>query len=316
MPLVLSSKREYLWVRARKSNGAMPAERLPLNWLRAFEAAARLGSFAAAAAELHVTPSAISQHIRALEQRLAKDLFDRHANGVRLTGPGRRYAEDLGRAFALIEEATQKFNGRRARDVLVVHVPTSFASQWIAPRLDLFRASHPNVDLRLTALDQGQNKVDVEIRYGWGNWPRQDAVLLMRDEIFPVCAPEVAAELSTAGTLCGSDLLHVPGYAEDWEAWLAHAGIAGIDTTAGSAFDQSIMAIRAAIEGKGIMLGRSTLIERELRAGLLVAPFRERLQSAGGYWFVTSAQKAKMPKVSAFQDWLLQMVSAAEALAR
>lgn len=312
MALAPPSKREYLRVRARKSNGAMAAERLPLNWLRAFEAAARLGSFAAAGTELNVTPSAISQHIRALEQRLAKDLFDRYANGVRLTGPGRRYAEELGRAFVLIEEATQKFSGGGAREMLVVHVPTSFASQWIAPRLDLFRSSHPSIDLRLTALDQGQAKVDAEIRYGWGDWPRYETVFLMRDEIFPVCAPKVAVELSTVDSLCGNDLLHVPGYSEDWDLWLAHAGVVGIDTTAGAAFDQSIMAIRAAIDGKGILLGRSSLIQQELRTGLLVAPFGERLRSSGGYWLLISPQKAKMPKVLAFQSWLQQMASAGD----
>lgn len=282
--------------------------RHPLNWLRAFEAAARLGSFAAAAVELNVTPSAVSQHVRALELRLAKDLFDRHANGVRLTDSGRRYAEDLGRAFALIDEATAKLAGRGAREMLVVHVPTSFASQWIAPRLDLFRASYPTIDLRLTALDHGQGKVDGEIRYGWGDWPKLEAVLLLREEIFPVCAPRLAGGLASPNDLQASDLLHVPGYAEDWDAWLAHAGVTGIDTTAGASFDQSIMAIRAAIEGKGVLLGRSALVERELSAGLLVAPFKERLQSSGAYWFLASPQKAKTPKVSAFQGWLLNIV--------
>lgn len=287
----------------------MAAGRPPLKWLRAFEAAARFGSFAAAAAELNVTPSAISQHMRALELRLGKKLFDRHANGVRLTGSGRRYADDLSHAFAMIDEATAKLAGRNAREMLVVHVSTSFASQWIAPRLDLFRALHPKIDLKLTALDHGEGKVDVEILYGWGNWPKREAILLLREEIFPVCAPTLAASLRAPNDLQGSDLLHVPGYTEDWDAWLAHAGVTGIDTTAGSFFDQSIMAIRAAIEGKGMLLGRSALVDRELSAGLLVAPFKERLQSSGAYWFLTSPRKAKTAKVSAFKNWLLSMSS-------
>lgn len=292
----------------------MTAGRLPLNWLRAFEAAARLGSFAAAAAELNVTPSAVSQHVRALELRLAKDLFDRHANGVRLTDPGRRYAESLTHAFALIEEATGELAGRGARKTLVVHVPTSFASQWIAPRLDQFRLSHPMIDLRLTSLES-QGKVDAEIRYGWGNWPKLEADLLLREEIFPVCSPSVAAGLRSPRDLQASDLMHVPGYVEDWDVWLAHAGVSGIDTTAGASFDQSIMAIRAAIEGKGVLLGHSALLERELASGLLAAPFKERLQSSGAYWFVASPQKAKTPKVSAFRAWLLSMARRTEAAA-
>ncbi|MDH4984454.1 transcriptional regulator GcvA [Aminobacter anthyllidis] len=290
----------------------MAAARPPLNWLRAFEAAARLGSFAGAASELNVTPSAISQHIRALELRLGKELFDRHANGVRLTDRGRIYAEDLGRAFALIDEATAKLAGRGTREMLVVHVPTSFASQWIAPRLDLFRAQHPTIDLRLTALDHGEGKVDAAIEFGWGNWPKREATLLLRDETFPVCAPKYAAGLSSPNDLQARNLLHVPGYAEDWDTWLAHVGVSGIDTSAGSFFDQSIMAIRAAIEGKGVLLGRSALVERELATGLLVAPFEQRLRGAGSYWFLATPQKAKTSKVIAFRDWLMSMVQATE----
>ena len=108
--LVWVGKRDYLRGILRKTNGTRATARPPLNWLRAFEAAARLGSFAGAASELNVTPSAISQHIRALELRLGKELFDRHANGVRLTDRGRRYAEDLGRAFQMIDETLSRRN--------------------------------------------------------------------------------------------------------------------------------------------------------------------------------------------------------------
>jgi DNA-binding transcriptional LysR family regulator len=293
---------------------------LPLNWLRAFEAAARHGSFAAAALELNVTPSAVSQQIRALELRLSKNLFDRHANGVTPTAAGKRYAEELGRGFTLIDEATARLAEKRSsRELLVVHVATSFASQWIAPRLDLFRASHPGIELRLTALghgvEAGRGKADAEIRYGWGDWPRLEATALMREEVFPVCAPSLAASLRTLADLKGGDLLHVPGYVEDWDAWLAFVGVAGIDTGDGTSFDQSIMAIRAAVEGKGIMLGRSALVERELATGLLVAPFSPRLQSSGAYWFLASPQRAAMHKVRAFRAWLLEVISNEGAVA-
>lgn len=289
--------------------------RLPLNWLRAFESAARLGSFSAAAAELHVTPSAVSQHVRSLELRLSKNLFDRRANGVVLTVTGRRYADDLGGGFALIDEATARLAGSSTRELLVIHVATSFASQWIAPRLDLFRASHPGIDLRLTALgqgvDQGRSKADAEIRYGWGDWPKLEAVPLMREEVFPVCSSVLAAGLASPAELRASDLLHVPGYAEDWDAWLELAGVAGIDTSKGASFDQSIMAIRAAVEGKGVVLGRSALVERELAAGLLVAPFPQKLASSGAYWFLASPKNARTPKVGAFRNWLLDAVRSA-----
>ncbi|AOF93053.1 LysR substrate-binding domain-containing protein [Sinorhizobium sp. RAC02] len=288
----------------------MASAHLPLNWLRAFESAGRLGTFAGAGVELNVTPSAVSQHIRALEGRLGKELFTRHANGVRLTVPGRRYAEELGLAFAAIDEASRRFAGHGTREMLVVHVPTSFASQWIAPRLDLFRARQPEIDLRLTALDHGEDKVDATIAFGLGNWPKHQAMLLLRDEAFPVCGPKYAEALACPQDLKGHDLLHVPGYAEDWDTWLTHAGVKGIDTSSGSFFDQSIMAIRAAVEGKGVLLGRAALIERELSSGLLVEPFGVRLPAAGSYWFLTSGPKENLPKVAAFRDWLSEMTAA------
>lgn len=282
----------------------------PLNWLRAFEAAARRGSFAAAAEELRVTPSAVSQHVRALESRLARPLFDRRPNGVALTPAGRRYAEELGRAFASIDKATASLLDRGVRALLIIRVATSFASQWIAPRLDLFRTAYPEIDLRLTALgpgvEQARGAVDAEIRYGWGGWPGLDTVQVLREEIFPVCSPKLASRIATPEDLGRFDLLHVPGYAQDWDEWLALAGAAGIDTGAGSSFDQSIMAIRAAVEGKGVMLGRSSLIGRELAAGLLVAPFAPRLKSTGAYWFLTTREGSQAPKVGAFREWLLE----------
>lgn len=195
----------------------MVASRPPMNWLRTFEAAARLGSFAGAGVELKVSASAVSQQIRALELRFGRELFDRHANGVRLTDRGRRYAESLGRAFALIDEATASVAEHRAREMLVVHVPTSFASQWIAPRLDLFRARYPTIDLRLTALDHGEGKVDAAIEFGRGNWPKREATLLLHDETFPVCSPSYAARLRSPNDLSTCDLLHVPGYDEEWD---------------------------------------------------------------------------------------------------
>ncbi len=287
----------------------------PLNWLKTFEAAARHGSFTAAAAELHVTPSAVSQHVRALELRLSRKLFERRASGIALTPLGRRYAENLGRAFALIEQAAAGLDNRTGREALIVRVPTSFASQWIAPRLDLFRAAHPEIDLRLTALEQcvelAGGAVDAEIRYGWGDWPKLAASELMHDAVFPVCAPALAAALRRPADLAQHELLHVPGYAEDWDSWLGLTAVEGIDTSMGSFFDQSIMAIRAATEGKGVMLGRSSLVERELALGLLVAPFPWRLHSAGAYWFVATFAKSRTPKVEAFRDWLLESAGTA-----
>lgn len=280
-----------------------------MNALRIFEAAARLESFSKAAIELNVTSSAVSQQIRALETRLGCALFSRHPNGILLTAQGRRYAADLSCAFLLIDQATSRLRSMEKRNIINLQSPASFASQWLAPRIDLFRQLHPDIGLEIISLGPPSIHIDAEIRYGRGDFPKLGKTKLMSEQAFPVCSPRFAKDLVCPRQINVDKLLHVRFYNESWDSWLNSVGIHDLDTSQGSFFDQSVMAISAAVEGKGILLGRSTLIESELASGLLVAPFQKRLIADGSYWLLIPPGKEKEQNVIAFKNWLLSSIN-------
>ena len=292
----------------------------PLTWLRAFEATARHLSMARAADELGVTPSAISQQIKHLEGLLRRRLFIRRAGTLRLTDVGLIMLPKLSAAFGLLHEAFADAQPARGRTLLRVRVPTSFASQWLVHRLDSFRKAHPEITVQLSAIsdpiETGRATSDCEIRYGHGPWPEVQAELFLHEEIFPVCSPALLSgrrPVRRPEDIAAHDVLDVPGYREGWREWLQAAGLRFDWTERRILFDQSIMAIQAAIEGKGIALGRSALVARELEARRLVAPFDLRLPATGGYWLLYHAAPAPPRKVLAFKNWLLREASAYRA---
>lgn len=283
----------------------------PLNWLRAFEAAARHVSFTAAAQELNVTAAAVSQHVKALEQYLGVALFRRVHQGLHLTDAGQAYWPQLCMALDLIDRATREL-AHAPPHLLTVRAPSSLSIQWLTPRLERFTRRYPDSAIRLTALgpsgEVGQNGVDLEIRYGNGQWPGLTAELLLREQVFPVCSPALAALLHSPADLVRQTLLHVvgpPDYAENWPVWLRAAGVEE-RMGPGLSFDQSVTALQAAVNGLGVALGRSPLVERELAAGLLVAPFALRLTSREGYWIVYPPATGERGPVRAFREWLLE----------
>jgi LysR family glycine cleavage system transcriptional activator len=288
----------------------------PLNWLRAFEAAARHLSLTRAAEELNVTQAAVSRHVKALEERLAMPLFIRSHSGLVLTDAGQLYFPRVRAAFDLLDTATRELFSHGRQGALVVRVPSSFSIQWLVPRLDGFYARHPDIEIRLTALDQRgeitDEGVDMEVRYGDGRWAGLEALLLMKETVFPVCSPELLRgehPLRGPADLARYSLLHVtgyPDYREDWPLWLREAGVDDLPMQQGHAFDQSVMAVQAAVNGQGVALGRSPLVALDLAGGRLVAPFDIVLQGVGGYWVVYSPAAVERPKIVAFRDWLLE----------
>ena len=288
----------------------------PLTWLRAFEATARHLSMARAAEELGVTPSAVSQQIKHLEDLLKRRLFVRRAGTLRLTDVGLIVLPKLSTAFVLLHEAFADAQPGRGRTVLRVRVPTSFASQWLVHRLDSFRKAHPEITVQLSAItdpiETGRTSSDCEIRYGHGPWSDIQAELFLHEEVFPVCGPGLLAgkkPVRRPEDIADHDVLDVPGYREGWREWLQAAGARFDWTERRIVFDQSIMAIQAAIEGKGIALGRSALVARELEARRLIAPFELRLPATGGYWLLYHASPAPPRKALAFKNWLLREAS-------
>lgn len=286
--------------------------RLPsLKALQVFEAAARLGAFAAAADELHLTASAVSHQIRGLEQALGTTLFHRVHRAVVLSDAGRRYAESVADAFGRLEGATRDIERVDKADVLTVHAVPSFATQWLMPRLPRFAALYPDIDLRLHAgtelVDLATGEADVDIRYGHAMPDTGVAIEPFPEETIVVLAcPPVRGQprLRRPSDLVGRTLIHSEMNLYKWRDWLAdHPGVT-LELSRGLRFDRSFMAIHAAADGLGIALESRLLLQRELDAGRLVLPL-----GGGGPRMVCHRMsflktKHHLPKMRHFHDWL------------
>jgi LysR family glycine cleavage system transcriptional activator len=283
-----------------------------LTGLRAFEAAARHLSFSAAAAELHVTQTAISHQIARLEAQLGLRLFIRRPRALALTAEAQAYLPAVRDAFEGLRRATARLGRERSSGTLTVTAMTSFAAKWLVPRLGAFQALHPDVDVRLTTsmalVDFRRDDVDMGIRLGTGPWPGLRTDFLLAEDWLPVCNPAVAARLASPADLAGETLLHIDQWRGAWDKWVALAGAPGLRGARNLAFDLHLTALQAAMDGAGVALGPSPLVEADLAAGRLVAPFTPRLHLDGGYFIVTPEEAADRPKIRAFRDWLLAQV--------
>ena len=303
----------------------MSARLPPLGWIRAFEAAGRHLSFTRAAAELNVTQAAVSQQVKALEELLEIALFRRVRNRLFLTYAGQAWLPKVSAGFALIEgglasarvyDSTTRLRERGG--IVTVQVPSSFSIQWLAPRLADFHERFPQIDVRLTALNRRDlGAPSLEIRNGGSPGPGLAAQLLLREEVFPVCSPAFfTRHRDQAGGvewLARQTLLHVNGYAETWDGWFAAAGVRQVQSRPGGLhFDQSVTAIQSAINSIGVALGRSALVDREVRLGRLMVPVDLRLEAKDAYWIVTPDRaEARAPQVETFRAWLLEEAASA-----
>lgn len=284
----------------------------PFPWLRAFEATARHLSMTRAASELNISPSAVSQQIASLEAYLGRALFRRANRRLSLTASGALIAPKITNALTLLHEAIDDSLPSRRGRTLNVKVTTSFGSQWLMNRLDGFRSHHPDLTVQVSAtaepIESDRSTAEIEIRYGTGDWPSLAATLLIDEQIFPVCHPDLLARkpgIKKPKDLARHDLIDVPGYPRGWSDWLAAAGVSVDWMKHRITVDQSIMAIQLALEGRGVALGRSPLIQRELADGRLVAPFALQVATGAGYWVVHRKRNAEARKVLAFKNWLL-----------
>lgn len=299
-----------------------------LNGLRAFEAAARHLSFTAAAEELHVTQTAISHQIRRLEDQLGRRLFARGHRSLMLTPDAEAYLPAVRAAFEDLRQATARLQRLGRDDVLTVSTTASLAAKWLVTRVAAFQDAHPGIEVRITTssqlVDFRRDQVDMAVRYGRGIWPGLRAAWLMAEDIFPVCSPALLRgmkPLRRPEDLAQHTLLHVTTSREDWQMWLTAAGLPrSIAERRGLTFDQSFMAMQAAIEGLGVALGRSRFVETDIAAGRLVAPFDVRLPTDAGYYVVAPEHTAETTRIALFRDWLISSTrpeaSAPEAGAR
>jgi DNA-binding transcriptional LysR family regulator len=290
--------------------------RVHLNGLRAVETVARLGSLSAAASELNVSASAVSQQVKRTEEQLGQALFERTASGLVLTEFGTVFTARLGAGFrelaqaiALADEASQC--------TLVVSVAPAFASKWLLPRLSRHFARHPDVLLRIDAsgriADLGHSDIDIGIRMGDGKWPGVRAELLLAQEVFPVCAPSIAARLKSIQDLAQTCAITDERSMISWESWFEAAGVKPVTFLKGARFTDPMLCLESAIAGHGVMLGWQLLAADALADGRLVAPFGVRANSGLGYWLVTSAAKTESRKVRDFKIWIREETAATMA---
>lgn len=284
----------------------MDRAQLPLNALRAFEAAARHLSFTRAAIELCVSQGAVSHQVAALERRLGLPLFRRLPRGLALTDEGAALVPVVAEAFNRMGATLDLYAGGRRRDVLTVGVIGTFATGWLLDRLDDFTRSHPEVDLRVMTnnnrVDLAGEGLDFAIRYGDGAWHSTHAEPLLEAPLAPLCAPAIAARLASPADLARETLLR--SYrVDEWPRWFALAS-APAPPLHGPVFDSSALMVQAAIAGHGIALAPPAMFARDLDAGRLVRPFAIELD-AGRYWLTRLNSRRETGAMRAFREWLL-----------
>lgn len=287
----------------------------PLNAIRAFEATSRLSSAKLAAAELHVTPAAISHQLKLLESHLGFLLFKRSNRQLTLTEAGQRYAAVLHKLFQQLTEETRKLT-QSSRSVLMITAEPAFAIYWLIPRINQFKTLHPEIELRISAsyetVDLHTSDIDMGIRWGKGQYPGLCSTLLFRNRLYPVCSPTILKRkrLKHPNDLKNYTLLHEttaiaqPDY-PDWRDWLHQAGATAVNPAAGLYFETGYLVIQAALDGQGIALERHHLVNSAIKAGKLIQLFDLSIsETVCGYYLVFPDHRKNDPKIHAFLKWM------------
>ncbi|TLY49009.1 MAG: transcriptional regulator GcvA [Gammaproteobacteria bacterium] len=288
-----------------------PWHRLPpLRSLRVLEAAVRHQNYSRAAGELNLTHSAVSHQIHALEATLGLTLFERVGRQMRATDPGRQLAQEVRAALDTLSTAVERVRGQDTSNSLTVSVLPSFAAAWLVTRLGGFLECHPGVELRLdstsTVANFRNDGVDVAIRYGTGNWEGVTSEKLFDDELFPTLSPALykKSRLRSPADLARIPLLRIRQ--QPWAPWFAAVGLNLVEPKRGPMFNDSELALQAAIQGQGAVLTRGSLAVLKLRAGVLVAPFKQRVPSPQTCYLVYPPQHARKPALLLFREWLME----------
>ena len=293
----------------------MPRKLPSLNALRTFEAAARHLSFVRASEELCVTPAAVSQQVKLLEDHLGIPLF-RRGKILLLSEAGEDMLPLVSEAFDQLEKAVTK--ARTEGGALVVSAPPAFAARWLIPRLEDFNSRHPGIELRLLAtrrlVDFGVEDVDAAIRFGAGAYPGLNIDRLMLELIVPVASPQLAAAIRSPSDLASCALLedewHTSnGVFPDWKTWLASIGVEAGPSLKIRRFSDANLTIQAAVAGMGVALAWQSLVEGDLKAGRLVRLPEGAIPSELGYHLVMPRSRADSQKTQVFRAWLLEQCS-------
>lgn len=307
--------------KAGPASPGAPRRLPPLGMLRAFEAAGRLLSVTQAAHELSVTQSAISHQIKALEEWLGVALVQRKGRGLALTPAGAAYLPGLTGALDLMAQSTAGIERPARRHTLAVNATSTFATQWLIPRLAAFCAQMPGLDVQLVTtvghLDFEPADYDVSIRcFADGElavlqqrtpWRGTSAGPFLPDVLTPVCSPALLAggkAVHLPAELARHTLLHSRSTPLVWQQWLQEAGVQGMEPAGGLVFDHAHLCVQAAIQGLGVALGNPRFLGEALASGLLAMPFPELLSGDKKYYWMLSPRAAQDAASVAFCEWL------------
>lgn len=283
----------------------------PFAALRAFEAAARLLSFKDAAAELGLTPTAISHQIKQLEKLSGRALFVRRTRGVELTPEGEKFAEVIAPAIDVLATAFAKLRANRDRQNVTLGAGPLFASRWLVPRLAEFWATHPGIDLWVhhspVPVWQQLAQFDLAVAWGSGNWPGVVCEPLLRIDVTPVMSPFVLTEeksMTSPQELLSLPLLHHRD-ARGWQQWFAAAGVVAPENLPGTVFEDANVLLHAALSGRGVALGILQFIEDDLTAGRLIRPFQATVDPGEAYFLIYRKQALNSEATSLVRHWFL-----------
>jgi LysR family transcriptional regulator, glycine cleavage system transcriptional activator len=289
-----------------------PVVGLPtLTWLRAFEAAARTSSFAAAAAELNLTAGAISYQIRALEAHLGFALFERLPRGVKLSPMGVAYLPPVRKAFEELADSTVGLFGGMERAEITVHAPVSLAALWLAPKLPAFSAKHPTIDVRLASViwDNAlpDEATDLEIRYGSGLWHGYRSERLLNQNIFAVCSPALLQALHAEGPSgFARHAIRIMGYENHWLKMRQVLGLSDPPASAAPTVDTTVAALELAAAGAGVALAHDIFLAAYIATQRLVPALPKGFPDDSSYFVITPERPQRVRReVQQFRDWLI-----------
>jgi LysR family glycine cleavage system transcriptional activator len=278
----------------------------PLNYLRPFEATARLGSTVRAAEELGRTHGAVSRQIKLLEDWLGQKLFNRDLGRLELTEYGIEYHQAIAHICDVLSHATSSVV--RKRNLVRVQGPAAFIGRWLVPRLHSFYQRHPDLEICMSGYSNPaeltSNACDLAISLDAGHWAEMDSVVLMPDLVFPVCDAATANEVAASGSLSTAKLLRSSDPVSDWATWFDTVGLPIRAPAQGTAISDLEIAIRAAVNGHGVALVRGQLVIDELASGALVRPVPHAVRSVKAYWLCRSRFSGSSRAVRVFDQWL------------
>jgi LysR family glycine cleavage system transcriptional activator len=288
----------------------------PLKSIRAFEAAARRGSFNEAAAELFVTPSAISHQIKSLEDYLGVSLFRRARRQVMLTIAGERYLKSISHALDEIDLATRRLLASLNAGAINISVAPAFLTRWLVPKVREFQNRHPDIELRLSPnsgpIDFAWSDIDMAIYFGDGHWPGAEVFFLREVVLVPVCSlafVEANPQMTKPEELGAHTLIDVSTRPAEWDEFLANFGVTRQKRAKRLSFTSTSLALGAAMENLGIALADRHLVAREVKYGQLVSPLDIKMNNHLGYYLVYQKDRRLTDEMRAFLDWVMDEIA-------